>query len=151
MVSSTLPNEKALREIINTLMEMPQPTSDDVNRLKIKTAGKYQLEEVPSNADLISLLTPKKQNGFCPFCGEKIPALSQGVTVIATMTKPYPCPQPKPCAYCPGGPSQAAPKATQDTNPRRCVEAKTASTPTSKFKAAFTNSPRLGIKWIKSN
>ena len=26
------------------------------------------------------------------------------------MTKPYPCPQPEPCAYCPGGPTQGSPQ-----------------------------------------
>ena len=26
------------------------------------------------------------------------------------MTKPYPCPQPEPCAYCPGGPSVGSPQ-----------------------------------------
>ncbi len=33
-----------------------------------------------------------------------------GVTVIAVMTKPYPCPQPEPCAYCPGGPTFGVPQ-----------------------------------------
>ena len=37
---------------------MQSPTHEDVNRLKIKVAGKYHLEAVPSNADLISALTP---------------------------------------------------------------------------------------------
>jgi elongator complex protein 3 len=30
--------------------------------------------------------------------------------VIAVMTKPYPCPQQEPCAYCPGGPSVGVPQ-----------------------------------------
>ncbi len=33
-----------------------------------------------------------------------------GVSVIAVMTKPYPCPQPEPCAYCPGGPDRNSPQ-----------------------------------------
>ncbi|MGA3290958.1 MAG: tRNA uridine(34) 5-carboxymethylaminomethyl modification radical SAM/GNAT enzyme Elp3 [Candidatus Bathyarchaeia archaeon] len=100
----------ALREIINTLMETPQPTCDDVNRLKIKTAGKYQLEEVPSNADLISLLTSKETKQLLPILRRKNTRTISGVSVVATMTKPYPCPQPEPCAYCPGGPSQGSPQ-----------------------------------------
>jgi elongator complex protein 3 len=105
-----LKNENALREIINTLMETHQPTSDDVNRLKIKTAGKYQLQEVPSNADLISLLTPKEARHLLPILRRKTTRTISGVTVVATMTKPYPCPQPEPCAYCPGGPTQGSPQ-----------------------------------------
>ena len=91
-------------------MAMPQPNSDDANRLKIKTSGKYQLEEVPSNADLISLLTPKETKRLLPILRRKNTRSISGVTVIATMTKPYPCPQPEPCAYCPGGPTQGSPQ-----------------------------------------
>ena len=89
---------------------MPTPTCEDVNRLKIKTAGKYQLEEVPSNSDLISLLTPKEERCLLPILRRKTTRTISGVTVVATMTKPYPCPQPEPCAYCPGGPAQGSPQ-----------------------------------------
>jgi len=105
-----LTEEKALREIINTLMEMSDPTREDANRLKIKTAGKYQLEEVPSNSDLLSVLTKKETKRLLPILRRKTTRTISGVTVIATMTKPYPCPQPEPCAYCPGGPTQGSPQ-----------------------------------------
>ena len=110
MVSSTLTDEKALREIIATLMEMPNPTREDANRLKIKTTGKYKLDDIPSNADLICLLTPKETKRLLPILRRKTTRAISGVTVIATMTKPYPCPQPEPCAYCPGGPTQGSPQ-----------------------------------------
>ena len=103
-------DEKALREIITTLMEMSHPSREDANRLKIKTAGKYQLMEVPSNADLICLLTSKETKRLLPILRRKDTRAISGVTVIATMTKPYPCPQPEPCAYCPGGPLQGSPQ-----------------------------------------
>jgi elongator complex protein 3 len=101
---------KALNEIIHTLMETPNPTREGLNRLKIKTAGKYQLEEVPSNADLISLLTSQEEKRLLPILRRKTTRTISGVTVIATMTKPYPCPQPEPCAYCPGGPTMGSPQ-----------------------------------------
>jgi elongator complex protein 3 len=110
LVLSTLKDEKALREIINILMEMPHPTSEDANRLKIKTTAKYQLQEVPSNADLICLLAPKETRRLLPILRRKNTRAISGVTVIAIMTKPYPCPQPEPCAYCPGGPNQGTPQ-----------------------------------------
>jgi len=91
-------------------MEIPHPTREEANRLKIKTAAKYQLQEVPSNADLISLLTPKEERCLLPILRRKTTRTISGVTVIATMTKPYPCPQPEPCAYCPGGPTQGSPQ-----------------------------------------
>ncbi len=91
-------------------MEKANPTREDANRLKIKTAGKYQLEEIPSNADLISLLKPKEAKRLLPILRRKTTRTISGVTVVAVMTKPYPCPQPEPCAYCPGGPAQGSPQ-----------------------------------------
>ena len=89
---------------------MSSPSHEDVNRLKIKTAAKYRLEGVPSNADLISALTPTETKKLLTILRRKTTRTISGVTVIATMTKPYPCPQPEPCAYCPGGPTQGSPQ-----------------------------------------
>jgi len=105
-----LNRHNALREIIETLKQTPNPTRNQVNTLKIKTAAKYQLEKVPSNADIIALLTPKETKHLLPILRRKTTRTISGVTVIATMTKPYPCPQPEPCAYCPGGPTQGSPQ-----------------------------------------
>jgi elongator complex protein 3 len=100
----------ALREIIKMLKDMPQATHDDLNQLKMKAAAKYKLFEVPSNADVISLLTPQETKRLLPLLRRKTTRTISGVTVVATMTKPYPCPQQEPCAYCPGGPSQGSPQ-----------------------------------------
>jgi elongator complex protein 3 len=89
---------------------MPFPTGDDVNRLKIKVSAKYHLEAVPSNADLITALSPSESKKLLPIIRRKNTRAISGVTVIAVMTKPYPCPQPEPCAYCPGGPTQGSPQ-----------------------------------------
>lgn len=91
-------------------MSKPLPTREDANRLKIKIAAKYQLKEVPSNADLINILTPKEAKHLLPILRRKTTRTISGVTVIATMTKPHPCPQPEPCAYCPGGPAKGSPQ-----------------------------------------
>ena len=103
-------NKVALREIITTLLSMASPTHDDVNCLKLKTAAKYHLEAVPANADLISALMPLEVKKLLPILKRKATRTISGVTVIAIMTKPYPCPQPEPCAYCPGGPTQGSPQ-----------------------------------------
>ncbi len=103
-------NQIALREILTTLLSMASPTHEDVNRLKIKTAAKYHLEAVPANADLIRALTPQEIDKLLPILKRKATRTISGVTVIAIMTKPYPCPQPEPCAYCPGGPTQGSPQ-----------------------------------------
>ncbi len=100
----------ALREIIDTLFSNPEATHEDVNRLKIKVAAKYHLGAVPANADLIAALTPEEAKQLLPILKRKLIRTISGVTVIATMTKPYPCPQPEPCAYCPGGPTTGSPQ-----------------------------------------
>jgi elongator complex protein 3 len=105
-----LTNTFALRDIIATLLSMDSPTADDLNRLKIKVSAKYRLEAVPSNADLITALTASESKKLLPIIRRKNTRAISGVTVIATMTKPYPCPQPEPCAYCPGGPTQGSPQ-----------------------------------------
>ncbi len=100
----------ALREIIVKLLSMPSPTKDDVNRLKIKTAAKYRLPTVPANADIIAALSPDEAKQLLPLLRRKNTRTISGVTVVATMTQPYPCPQPEPCAYCPGGPTTGSPQ-----------------------------------------
>ncbi|MCW4044828.1 MAG: tRNA uridine(34) 5-carboxymethylaminomethyl modification radical SAM/GNAT enzyme Elp3 [Candidatus Bathyarchaeota archaeon] len=100
----------ATREIINALMLLPSPTQNDLNRLKNQTAAKHKLQHTPSNAEIIIALTPKEKNKLLPILRRKTTRTISGVTVIAVMTKPHPCPQPEPCAYCPGGPAQGVPQ-----------------------------------------
>jgi elongator complex protein 3 len=105
-----LDSKNALREIIDTLLSMPNPTHEDANLLKLKAAAKHHLPTMPSNADLIAALTPEETKLLLPILRRKTTRTISGVTVVATMTEPYPCPQPEPCAYCPGGPTQGSPQ-----------------------------------------
>ena len=100
----------AAREIIEALMLLQSPTHNDVNRAKTKTAAKHQLNRIPSNAEIIAAMTPKEKHHLLPLLRRKTTRTISGVTVIAVMTKPQPCPQNEPCAYCPGGPTQGVPQ-----------------------------------------
>jgi elongator complex protein 3 len=102
--------DNAAREIINALLLLPQPTPDDLHRVKTKVAAKHQLTQIPSNAEIITALKPKEKTKLLPVLRRKATRTISGVTVIAVMTKPQPCPQPEPCAYCPGGPAQGVPQ-----------------------------------------
>lgn len=99
-----------LREIITALQLLPNPTPQDVHRLKLEAATKYHLKQTPSNADIIAALKPNEKQTLLPLLRRKNTRTISGVTVIAVMTKPQPCPQPEPCAYCPGGPTHGAPQ-----------------------------------------
>jgi elongator complex protein 3 len=101
---------EAYRETIRRLMEIPNPTKRDVDLIKVKVAGEYSLGKVPSNSSIIRHLKPEERNKLLPILRRKIVRTISGVSVIAVMTEPYPCPQEEPCAYCPGGPSSGVPQ-----------------------------------------
>jgi elongator complex protein 3 len=105
-----LSGNDALREIIKSLMRIRSPTFDDVNRVKMQVAAEYKLGNVPSNAEIIRLLKAGEKSKLLSLLRRKITRTISGVTVIAVMTEPYPCPQSEPCAYCPGGPSFGVPQ-----------------------------------------
>ena len=110
MVEASLSGNNALREIIETLTRIPLPSLDDVNHVKMHVAAKYKLDKVPSNSEIIRLLNEKEKGKLLPLLRRKATRTISGVTVIAVMTQPYPCPQPEPCAYCPGGPPFGVPQ-----------------------------------------
>jgi elongator complex protein 3 len=110
VVSDSLSTKEALREIVEKLMQISSPTSSDVNLLRMRIAAKHRLRKVPSNSEMIRLLKTEEKTKLLPLLRRKNTRTISGVTVIAVMTKPYPCPQPEPCAYCPGGPTFGVPQ-----------------------------------------
>jgi elongator complex protein 3 len=91
-------------------MLIPSPTFDDINRIKMKASAEYKLDRVPSNVEIMSLLKAEEKAKLLSLLRRKTTRTISGVAVIAVMTKPYPCPQPEPCAYCPGGPLFGVPQ-----------------------------------------
>jgi elongator complex protein 3 len=73
-------------------------------------AAKYNLERIPSNSEIIGALKGNERGRLLPLLRRKATRTVSGVTIVAVMTKPYPCPQPEPCAYCPGGPTYGVPQ-----------------------------------------
>jgi len=105
-----LMSREAYRDIIQRLMEMSNPTKRDVDYVKVKAAGKHSLGKVPSNSEIIRHLKPEESAKLISILRRKTVRTISGVTVVAVMTKPSPCPQEEPCAYCPGGPSAGVPQ-----------------------------------------
>ena len=62
---------EACREIIETLMQMPNPSRGDLNRIKLEIARKYDLDGIPSNAEIISLLRPEEREKLLPILRRK--------------------------------------------------------------------------------
>ncbi len=103
-------SEKAYREVIKKLMNIPNPTKEDVNQIKIQAAAIYNLKKIPSNSELIRCLQPNEKRTLLSLLRRKTVRTISGVTVVAVMTKPWPCPKTSPCAYCPGGPPYGVPQ-----------------------------------------
>jgi len=110
VVAVSLSTKKALREIIEKLMRIPSPSNRDVNHVKMQVSANYHLEKTPSNSQIIRLLRAEEKRKLLPLLRRKTTRTISGVTIVAVMTKPYPCPQPQPCAYCPGGPPFGVPQ-----------------------------------------
>jgi elongator complex protein 3 len=103
-------NSRVSREIIEILLKVPQPTAKDVGLAKTRIAEKYGLKRIPSNSELISCLKPEERDRLLPVLRRKATRTISGVMIVAVMTKPWPCPQKEPCAYCPGGPPYGVPQ-----------------------------------------
>jgi elongator complex protein 3 len=105
-----LMSRDAYRDIIQQLMEMSNPTKRDLDSLKVKAAAKHGLGKVPSNSEIIVHLKPEETAKLLPILRRKTVRTISGVTVVAVMTEPSPCPKEEPCAYCPGGPTEGVPQ-----------------------------------------
>ena len=102
--------DNAARDVIKALLLLPYPTRNDVSRIKTQVAAQHQLARILSNAEIIAALAPDEKRKLLSVLLRKTTRTISGVTVIAVMTQPQPCPQPEPCAYCPGGPRQGVPQ-----------------------------------------
>ena len=101
--------ETALREIIEKLLKTPDLDRAEVDRVKIEVSRRHGLERIPRNSEIISLLSQEESETLLPLLRRKLSRVMSGVSVVAVMTKPYPCPHGR-CAYCPGGPDEGSPQ-----------------------------------------
>ena len=90
-------------------------TQAEFNKAKIRVINnfkaKYPLStnfKVPKNIDILSVASKEDRVQFGRILGMKPVRSASGITVIALMSDPYPCPHSMrkvgPCTYCPGGP-----------------------------------------------
>jgi len=95
---------------------MPSPSREDVNRVKVEVCGEHGLNRIPGNAEIIGILKPSEAERLLPVLTRKRIRAASGVTVVAVMTEPRPCPHGR-CAYCPGGPSEGVPQSYTGREP----------------------------------
>ena len=141
-----LMSRAAYREIIERLMEMPAPTRRDVDSLKIKVAGKHSLNKVPSNAEIIQHLEPEESAKLLQILRRKTVRTISGVTVVAVMTEPSPCPKEEPCAYCPGGPTEGVPQSYTGHEPAALRGAQNSYNPYNQVRTRIEQLEAIGHK-----
>jgi len=108
-------SKTACRKIVEQLMDLPTPTREDVDRIRMSVCRELQAPLV-RNSDLIRVMTPRERKKLLPILRMKPVRTISGVNVVAVMTKPWPCPHGK-CAYCPGGPSFGTPQSYTGREP----------------------------------
>jgi len=100
---------EACRRIVQRLTQTPKPSRRDLDRIRIDVCREMGVNRLPGNVELIRVLRPE-EGWLKPLLVRKWTRTGSGVCVVAVMTKPLPCPLPRPCAYCPGGPSLGVPQ-----------------------------------------
>jgi len=108
--------EAVCRDIIRRLGSVPNPSEKDLDRVKFDACRKYG-SRMPRNSEIIKCLKSGECEKLLPILKRKAVRTISGVTVIAVMTKPFPCPKSSPCAYCPGGPSTGVPQSYTGCEP----------------------------------
>ncbi len=101
--------EKAARWIINELIDLDNPSENDLRLLKHKASKKYSLSCFLSNSLILRNLRSGERDKLLPILQRKKIRAISGVNIVAVMTEPHPCPHGT-CSYCPGGPEKGTPQ-----------------------------------------
>jgi elongator complex protein 3 len=103
--------KKISREIIDYLINHPTFPQQKITNLKGKFGKRYNYHEVIKNAQILSYATEEELRVINQILKRRKTRTISGVSVIAIMTKPLPCPGN--CVYCPGQDSQPNQKVAQ--------------------------------------
>jgi elongator complex protein 3 len=91
---------EAIYEIIDEI-KSTLPKRKELNRIKVMVAGKYRLEKIPTNAEILSMVEKEDLPIVGPILQKKPIRTMSGIAIVAVMARPYPCPGE--CIYCPVG------------------------------------------------
>ncbi len=94
--------KKAVEEFYELFMNEKIKNKAKINKIKNYLAKKYKLKKQLNNHIILSFLDEEKREKIRPYLILKPSRTLSGVSVIAVMTKPFPCPHGR-CIFCPGG------------------------------------------------
>ncbi|MDP2900883.1 MAG: radical SAM protein, partial [Candidatus Bathyarchaeota archaeon] len=135
--------DRALREIVEKLLQIDAPTRADVDGVKIEVARAHGLPRIPRNSEILATLTEEESERLLPVLRRKEARALSGVSVVAVMTEPYPCPHGR-CAYCPGGPDEDSPQSYTGYEPAAMRGAQNEYDPYRQVKARIKQLESIG-------
>ncbi|TFG27585.1 MAG: tRNA uridine(34) 5-carboxymethylaminomethyl modification radical SAM/GNAT enzyme Elp3 [Promethearchaeota archaeon] len=103
--------KKISREIITYLIKHPKTSRQKITNIKGQIGKKHNYNRVIKNATILNFATEEEKQIITKFLKRRSTRTLSGVSVIAIMTKPLPCPGT--CIYCPGQNSQPGEKVAQ--------------------------------------
>ena len=135
--------DSALREIVDKLLQINVPSRSDLNQIKIEVARYHRLPRIPRNSEILATLTEEEAELLLPVLRRKEARALSGVSVVAVMTEPYPCPHGR-CAYCPGGPEEDSPQSYTGYEPAAMRGAQNEYDPYRQVKARIRQLEMIG-------
>lgn len=103
--------KKISKDIIKEIINNPIASRKKINNIKCQICKKHHYNKVIKNAVIFSHATEEEKTKIVDVLRRRVVRSLSGVSVIAIMTKPYPCPGK--CVYCPGESSQPGVKVAQ--------------------------------------
>ncbi|MEM3249141.1 MAG: tRNA uridine(34) 5-carboxymethylaminomethyl modification radical SAM/GNAT enzyme Elp3 [Conexivisphaerales archaeon] len=97
--------DKAIEEIVGKI-ELGADTSQ-LEKLKVSVARSHHLSRIPRNSEIVQYA---RARGIDLNLITKPSRSISGVTILAVMSRPFPCPPNAQCIYCPGGVDIGTPK-----------------------------------------
>ena len=104
-------NKKISRDVIDYLLKNPEISLGKITSIKARIGKKYHHSKVIKNATILNFATEKEREIVTQILKRRKTRTLSGVSVIAIMTEPLPCPGN--CIYCPGSDSQPGEKVAQ--------------------------------------
>ncbi len=91
-----------LEEFYKTLEEKPSMNKNDIAKEKIRLCKKHHIKKIPTDIEILLHSSQELAKKFRHQLQTKPNRSLSGVTPVAIMTSPHPCPHGK-CTMCPGG------------------------------------------------
>ena len=105
-----------LAELAQAIVDGRVSTREELERLKRELASRERLARVPTDAEILAVIGDRVPEGARALLVTKPSRSLSGVTVVAVMAPPAPCPHGR-CAYCPGGVEAGTPQSYTGKEP----------------------------------